>query len=141
MTGFHLFKYPAKESIPYKNHIAYFKIQKENLSLKIINNLKDKKNVALFLEFKENQYQKIGYSCRYPFLIYQTYLEIPIFFNNSLNHIKECYKISDYGIYPKFLKEKYNLNDVCLIKKIYKFNKVIYIDEKGQIIKTQNCPL
>lgn len=141
LLGFHLYKYPTKNSIPYKNYITYSKIQKESLSLKIINNLKDKKNVALFFEFRENQYQKIGYSCRYPFLIYQAYLEKPVFFKNSMNHIKECYKISDYGIYPKFLKEKFTLNDICLTKEIYKFNRVIYINEKGQIIKKKNCPL
>ena len=97
--------------------------------------------MALFFEFREDQLQKIGYSCKYPFLIYQAYLEKPVFFKNSMNHIKQCYGISHYGIYPKFLKEKYTLNDICLTKEIYKFDRVIYINEKGNIIKEKNCPL
>lgn len=98
LLGFHLHKHPIKNSIPFKNYIEYSKTKKENLSSKIINNLENIKNVALFFEFREDQYQKIGYSCRYPFLIYQSYLEKPVFFKNSISHIKKCYKISDYGV-------------------------------------------
>ena len=58
LLGFHLYKYPTKNSIPYKNYITYPKTQKESLSLKIINNLKDKKMWHYFLNLEKISFRK-----------------------------------------------------------------------------------
>lgn len=135
----HLYQYQFKKSFSFKKFANNTETYKESESLNIIHVLKNKNNIALFLKFETDQYQKIGYSCKYPFLVYQAYLGIPIFAENFLEYIQNCNNITEYGIYPKLLKNKYSLNEICEITKNYNVREVVYINIKGEIIKTLSC--
>ena len=135
----HLFKYPFKNSFAFKKYVTNTETFKESESLNIIHALNNMDNIALVLKFEADQYKKIGYSCKYPFLVYQAYLGIPIFAENFSKHIQTCHNITEYGIYPKLLKNKYAPNEICEITETYNVREIIYINIKGEIIKTLSC--
>lgn len=143
LIGLLLYTYPVQKT----NVMKYTRegFVNTNVLLFAIPELKDVKNTALLLEYHHLHYQiprgkgHQAPTCRYPFLIYQSYLKIPVFINDSLSHIEKCKKISAYGVYSKQVNDRYEVKDICKSKEIFNFNSVIRIDKKGNITDRIDC--